>query len=152
MMIHLFTLLLFSYQVMSDLFVTPWTITCQDPLSMGFPRQEYWHGLPFPSPRDLPNPEIKPMSPALAGTFFTTEPPGKPLLTCSVFQIWLLIFCSFLRTISVYACFPCVIIMPSLIPHSAQVWMINLIIIRRKLPSPCKSMGSVQVPPNSAHP
>ena len=71
---------LFSYQVMSDLFVTPWTITCQDPLSMGFPRQEYWHELPFPSPRDLPNPEIKPMSPTLAGTFFTTEPPGKPLI------------------------------------------------------------------------
>ena len=51
---------------------------CQDPLSMGFPRQEYWSGLPFPSPGDLPDPEIKLMSPALAGRFFTTEPPGKP--------------------------------------------------------------------------
>ena len=45
---------------------------------MGFPRQEYWSGLPFPSPGDLPNPEIKAASLALAGRFFTTEPPGKP--------------------------------------------------------------------------
>ena len=47
-------------------------------LSMGFLRQEYWSGLPFPSPGDLPNPGIEPMSPALAGGFFTTEPAGKP--------------------------------------------------------------------------
>ena len=47
------------------LFVTPWTVACQAPLSMGFPRQEYWDGLPFPSPEDLPNPGIKPTSPAL---------------------------------------------------------------------------------------
>ena len=46
---------------------------------MGFPRQEYWSGMPFPSPGDIPDPEIEPMSPALAGRFFTTEPPGKPL-------------------------------------------------------------------------
>ena len=45
---------------------------------MGFSRQEYWNGLPFPSPGHLPNPGIKPESPALAGGFFTTEPPGKP--------------------------------------------------------------------------
>ena len=45
---------------------------------MGFPRQEYWSELPFPSPWDLPDPGIKPASPALAGGFFTTEPPGKP--------------------------------------------------------------------------
>ena len=44
---------------------------------MGFPRQEYWSGLPFPSPWDLPNPGIKPASPTLAEGFFTTEPPGK---------------------------------------------------------------------------
>ena len=54
-------------------------IACQAPLSMGFSRQEYWSGLPFPSPGDLPNPGIKPRSPALAGGFFTTEPPGKPI-------------------------------------------------------------------------
>ena len=46
-------------------FVTPWTIALQAPLSMGFPRQEYWRGLSFPSPGDLPHPEIKPRSPAL---------------------------------------------------------------------------------------
>ena len=47
------------------LFVTPWTVTCQAPLSMGFSRQEYWSGLPFPSPGDLPNPGIEPGSPTL---------------------------------------------------------------------------------------
>ena len=46
---------------------TPWTVACQTPLSMGFPRQVYQSGLPFPSPGDLSDPEIKPMSPALAG-------------------------------------------------------------------------------------
>ena len=51
-------------------------------MSVGFPRQEYlyWSGLPFPSPGDLPNPGIEPESPAFAGRFFTTEPPGKPPL------------------------------------------------------------------------
>ena len=44
---------------------------------MGFPRQEYWSGSPFPSPGDLPDPGIEPQSPALAGGFFTTEPPGE---------------------------------------------------------------------------
>jgi len=43
-----------------------------------FPRQKHWNGLPFSSPGDLPDPEIKPTSPALAGKFFTTETPGKP--------------------------------------------------------------------------
>ena len=61
-----------------QLFATLWAIAPQAPLSMGFPRQEYWSGVPFPSPGDLPNPGIKPMSPELAGRFFTTEPPGKP--------------------------------------------------------------------------
>ena len=56
-------LLLFSRCV--RLFLTLWTIARQAALSMGFPRQEYWSGLPFPSPGDLPNPEIKPRSPAL---------------------------------------------------------------------------------------
>ena len=62
-------------------FVTLWTIACQTPLSMRFSRQEYWSGLPFSLPGDLPNPEIEPMSPAspaLPGRFFTAEPPGKP--------------------------------------------------------------------------
>ena len=57
------------------LFVTPWTLACQAPLSMRFSRQECWSGLPSPSPQDLPDPRIEPMSfmsPALAGGFFTT--------------------------------------------------------------------------------
>ena len=57
----------------------PQGLACQAPLSMGFPRQEYWRGLPFPFPGNLPNPGIKPVSPALAGRFFTAEPPGKPI-------------------------------------------------------------------------
>ena len=53
--------------------MTPWTVACQASLSMGFPKQEYWSGLPFPSPGDLPNPGIKPASPALVGGFFTSK-------------------------------------------------------------------------------
>ena len=60
------------------LFAIPWTVALQAPLSMGFPRQEYWSGLPFPSPGDLLDPGIEPESPVLASGFFTTEPPGKP--------------------------------------------------------------------------
>ena len=62
------------------LFATPWTVAHQAPLFMDFSRQEYWSGLPFPSPRDLPLPGIKPatlVSPALAGGFCTTASPGK---------------------------------------------------------------------------
>ena len=65
---------------MLDSFATPWTVDLQASLSMGFPRQEYWSGLPFPSPGDLLDPEIESTSPGLAGGFFTTEPPGKPRL------------------------------------------------------------------------
>ena len=63
------------------LFATLWTVARQAPLSMGFSRQEYWRGLPFPPPGDLPSPGIEPAfpaSPASASWFFTTEPPGKP--------------------------------------------------------------------------
>ena len=59
---------------MTDSFVTPWTVDWQAPLSMGFPRQEYWSGLPFLSPGDLHNPALEPTSPALTGGFFTAEP------------------------------------------------------------------------------
>ena len=59
-------------------FCDSWTVARHSPLSIGFPRQEYWSGLPFPSPGDLPNPGIEPTSPALAGRLFTTELPGKP--------------------------------------------------------------------------
>ena len=78
---------LFSYSKLPDvnhvlscfscvrLFVAPWSVTCQSPLSLGFPRQEYWSGLPFPPPGDLPNPVVEPhvTSPALVGRFFTTS-------------------------------------------------------------------------------
>ena len=57
---------------MSDCFATPWTVARWPPLSMGFPRQEYWSGLPFPSAGNLPNSGIKPVSPMLEGGFFTT--------------------------------------------------------------------------------
>ena len=63
---------------MSDSSTTLWTVAHQVPLSMGFSRQEHQSGLPFPSPGDLPNPGIKPTSPALVDEFFTIEPPGKP--------------------------------------------------------------------------
>ena len=63
------------------LFVTPWTVAHQAPPSMGFSRQEYWSGLPFPSPADLPNPGIEPRSPALQADTLTSEPPGKPLIS-----------------------------------------------------------------------
>ena len=62
-------------------FETPWTVACQSPLSMKFSRQEYWSGLPFPCPGDLPNPGIEPgspASPALAGGFFAIVPPMEP--------------------------------------------------------------------------
>ena len=57
-----------------QLFATLWTVACQAPLSMGLPRQEYWSGLPSPTAGDLPQPGVKPTSPALASGFFTTEP------------------------------------------------------------------------------
>ena len=61
-----------------QLFATPWTIANQAPLSMGFSRQEYWSGLPFPPPGDLPDPGIELRSPALQADALTSEPPGKP--------------------------------------------------------------------------
>ena len=61
------------------LFVTPWTIARQATLSMAFPRQEYWSGLLFPFPGDLPNPGIEPRSPALQAGSLPSKPQGKPL-------------------------------------------------------------------------
>ena len=66
------------------LFATPLTVALQAPLSMEFSKQEYWSGIPFPTPGVHPNPGIKPTSfasPELAGRFFTTETPGKPKST-----------------------------------------------------------------------
>ena len=70
---------------MSVSFAATWTVTCQVPLSMGFSWQEYWSGLTFLSPGNLPDPGIECASPSLADRFFTTEPSGKPtakVLSC----------------------------------------------------------------------
>ena len=72
-------LLLFSHEIVSDSFETLWTVACQASLSMGFPRQEYWSGLPFSSPGDLPDLGSWPTPLELAGKSFTTESSGKPL-------------------------------------------------------------------------
>ena len=83
--IDIYTLLLLLLCCV-QLLGTPWTVAHQPPLSMGFSRKEYWSGLPFPDPEDLPDPGIKPASPALAGGFFASEPPGKHLLISSLGQ------------------------------------------------------------------
>ena len=57
--------------------MTPWTVAYEAPLPMGFPRQEYWSGVPFPSPGDLPDGRVEPRVSCTAGEFFTAEPPGK---------------------------------------------------------------------------
>ena len=72
---------------MSSSFVILWAGTHQAPLSMGFPRQEYWNELPFPSPGDLPDPGIEPRSLALQADALTSEPPGKPPFRYDLNQI-----------------------------------------------------------------
>ena len=67
-----------SHSVVSDSFLTSWTVACQAPPFMGFSRQEYHNGLPFPSPGDLPNPGVKPRSPSLQADSLLCEPPGRP--------------------------------------------------------------------------
>ena len=70
-----------------QLLATPWTTACQAPLSVGFPREEYWSGLWFPPPGDLPDTGIEPMSPAsavLAGRFLPLAPSGNPTQLCCV--------------------------------------------------------------------
>ena len=71
-----------------QLFATPWTVAYQASPSMWFSRQEYWSGLPFPSPGDLPDPGIKPRSPALQADALTSEPPGKPYNMSLVAFFW----------------------------------------------------------------
>ena len=74
------------------LFPTPWTVAHQAPLSMGIPRQEYWSGLPFSSPEDLPAPGIELVSPALAGSFFTAKLPGKPHYVLMPLLFWIVCY------------------------------------------------------------
>ena len=71
-----------SLVITSGSFLTPWNVACQAPRSMGFPRKEYWNGLPFILPGDLPDPEIEPPF-AIAGGLFTSEQPGERTATQS---------------------------------------------------------------------
>ena len=75
------------------LFATPWTVAYQAPLSKRFSRQEYWSGLPFPSPGDCPNPGIKPWSSALQADSLPAAPPGKP---CDQHIAWIKCYESYL--------------------------------------------------------
>ena len=86
MVFHLITKVKVKVKSLSrvPLFGTPWTVAYQAPPSMEFSRQEYWSGLPFPSPGDLPDPGIKPGSPALQADALPSEPSGKPLITKEV--------------------------------------------------------------------
>ena len=89
-LVHSYTIMMLSCFSCVQLCVTPWTVVHQAPLSMGFPRQAYWNGLPFPSPGDLPNPGIKPrslMSTCIARGFFTTSPSWETCHTIIVFTI-----------------------------------------------------------------
>ena len=72
-----------------QLFVMLWTVAHQASLSIGFPSQEYWNGLPYPSPGDLPDPGIEPMSPALTGGFFTTSATWDCILLWVLVREWL---------------------------------------------------------------
>ena len=83
------------------LFETPWTVAFQAPLSMGSTRQEYWSGLPFPSPGDFPNPMIKPGSPALLADFSPSEPPGQTIYANQVIIMYILILQSAYRVLYV---------------------------------------------------
>ena len=84
-----------------QLFVISWTVWYQAPLSMGFSRQEYWNGLPFPSPGDLRDPGIKPRCPTLQADASLSQPPGKPLLYCTLLQVSIKI-CHDLFSLAIY--------------------------------------------------
>ena len=75
-----------------QLFVTPWILALQAPLSIGFSRKEYWSGLPFPLPGDLPDPGIEPMSSVSAGRFFTTSSTWEALIIIQIIFKLTLIF------------------------------------------------------------
>ena len=86
----------YTYEVKSlsrvRLFVTPWAAASQAPPSMGFSRQEYWSGVPFPSPGDLPDSGIEPGSPVLRVDALPSKPPGKPNYTYIYMYIYMYIY------------------------------------------------------------
>ena len=105
-------------------FETLCTVACQAPLSMGFSRQEYWSGLSFASPGDLPDPRIEPTSlMSLAGRFFTSLPPGKPLLLNTVHLL---------------------IVLEKEKSHRARTFIMQMVIHIRKFPPPKKNLKSYQ--------
>ena len=86
--------------VVSNSFTTPWTVACQAPLSMEFARQEYWSGLPFPSPKDLPNLGIEPESPVLQADSLPFEPP----YLCSLYLLIFIMLKIKTKTTLKYSC------------------------------------------------
>ena len=91
---------------MSNSFETPWTVARYAPLSIGFSRQEYCSGLPFPSPGDLPNPGIEPGSPALQADALPSEPPGKPVMQLvlnSLLESAFALLCPVIKTLMEYS-------------------------------------------------
>ena len=89
------------------LFASPWTVAHQAPPSIGFSRQEYWSGLLFPSPGDLPDPGIEPGSPVLQADALTSEPPGKPTLTLGWWLVcWRICLNNFLAEVLLCALTP----------------------------------------------
>ena len=102
--------------------VTPWTVARQTPLSMGFSMQEYWSGLPFPPPGDLPNPGIEPRSPALQASSLPTELPGNSLghsknIKCSHYRLWV----SSIFEPSRHACSVTSVVSNSVWPHDCSL-------------------------------
>ena len=90
--VRVYMLLLLSHFSHVRLSATPWAIAHQIPLSMEFSRQEYWSGLPFSSPGNLPNPGIEPVSPALQEDSLLFEPPGKPIII-NTLKLFLMVYC-----------------------------------------------------------
>ena len=113
---------------MPNSFATLWTVAHQAPLSMGFPRQEYWSCLPLPSPGHLPNPGIKPASPELAGRFFNAEPPGKPLLPLRYLVTACLLLCIFHWMVGSKRAEPSSLVQmvsPAPVSKLGMYWMVN---------------------------
>ena len=85
--IDIYTACILSHFSHVQLFATPWTAACQSPLTMGFPREENWSGLPCPPPGDLPDLRDQTRVSCTAGRSLTTEPPGKPHIHATICKI-----------------------------------------------------------------